>query len=73
MKAFMDMMIGGLIDALVPGCSTPQARRAKQEAEEAARKTVTKPTGNELIDNWHLYINADSLHKHGFHTAKKVN
>jgi len=69
MKAFMDMMIGGLIDALVPGCSV------KRHEPKAVDVEVIKvrPKGIELEENWQLYVNANQLPKQGFHTAKKVN
>ncbi len=69
MKAFMDMMIGSIIDALVPGCSV-NLHKPKVIDIEVVK---VRPKGIELEENWQFYVNADQLPKHGFHTAKKVN
>ena len=69
MKAFIDEMIGGLIDALVPGCS---AKRPEPKTV-AGEGVHVRPTGHDIQDRWYLYINADHFPKHGFDKVKKVN
>ncbi len=69
MKAFMDMMLGGLIDALVPGCSVKRPEPKVVDVEVVQ----LRPTNDDMTDRWYLYVNADHFHKTGFHKIKKVN